>query len=66
VARAAIPAGQAAGLKPGAKAGVNVGGKSVAGTVAAVRAKADGRYEVDVAIPRGGLVAGMAATIRLP
>ncbi|WP_165873501.1 efflux RND transporter periplasmic adaptor subunit [Parasulfuritortus cantonensis] len=66
VARAGLPAGQATGLKPGAKATVAVAGKSVAGRIAAVRAKADGRYEVDVAIPRGGLVAGMAASIRLP
>lgn len=67
IARAALSAGQAAALKPGAKAGVSVGGKSVAGRIAAVRAKADGHYQLDVAIPRGqGLVAGMAATIRLP
>ncbi|MDD4880041.1 MAG: hypothetical protein PHX10_00545, partial [Gallionellaceae bacterium] len=67
LARASINAGQAVGIKPGDKAGVSIGGKSVAGRVAAVRARADGRYQLDVAIPRGhGLVAGMSAAIRLP
>ncbi|MFA5081674.1 MAG: efflux RND transporter periplasmic adaptor subunit [Hydrogenophilaceae bacterium] len=67
LARGGITAGQAAGIKPGDKAAVSVGGKTVAGKVAAVRARADGRYQLDVAIPRGhGLMAGMSATIRLP
>lgn len=66
VARAALSAGQAAGLKPGEPASVNVAGRSVAGKVAAVRARADGRYQVEVAIPRGGLMAGMNASLRLP
>lgn len=67
LARASLPATQAANLKPGDKAGVNVAGKTVEGRIAAVRAKADGRYQLDVVIPRTvGLVAGMAAGIRLP
>jgi RND family efflux transporter MFP subunit len=67
VARAGLAAGQAATVKPGDPATVGVAGKSIAGQVAAVRAKADGRYQVEVAIPRGnGHVAGLAATIRLP
>lgn len=66
VARAAVPASQAGSIKPGSKASVSVAGKSIAGKVASIRAKADGRYEVDVAIPRGSLVAGLDATVRLP
>lgn len=66
IARAGIGADQAAGLKPGARIEVSAGGKTVAGKVAAIRAVAEGRYQLDVAIPRGGLVAGMNATIRLP
>lgn len=67
VARATLSAGQAAGIKPGDQAGVLVAGKTYDGKIAALRAKTDGRYQIDVAIPRAdGLLAGMAAGIRLP
>lgn len=67
IARASLGIGQAAGLKPGDRASVSIGSRTVEGKVAAVRARADGRYQLDVAIPRAsGLLAGMAASIRLP
>jgi RND family efflux transporter MFP subunit len=66
LARASLTAGQAADIKPGDLAGVGIGGKTLEGKVAGVRAKSDGRYLLDVAIPRtDGLLAGMAASIRL-
>lgn len=66
IARATVAAAQAAATKPGGKAGVSVAGRAIPGKVTAVRAKADGSYQIDVAIPRGNLVAGMTASIRLP
>ena len=67
LARANLAANLAAAIKPGAPASVSVDGKSIAGKVAAVRAKDDGRYQVEVAVRHGGdLMAGMAATIQLP
>lgn len=66
VARAGVSAGTAAGLKTGSKADVVVNGRTIDGRISAVRARADGRYQIDVAIPRGSLMAGMAASIRLP
>ncbi|MDD3529480.1 MAG: efflux RND transporter periplasmic adaptor subunit [Gallionellaceae bacterium] len=67
VARAELAAGQAATLRPGDAAAVLFAGRTLAGKVAAVRARADGRYLLDVAIPReDGMVAGLAATIQLP
>ncbi len=67
VARAPITAERAARLRPGTSLAVMAGGQTHAGQVAAVRAQADGRYLLDVLFPRPeGLVAGMAATIRLP
>ncbi|HEX8980148.1 MAG TPA: efflux RND transporter periplasmic adaptor subunit [Parasulfuritortus sp.] len=66
LARAGLTAAQAAGIKPGARLEVSAGGKTLAGKVVALRAGADGRYQIDVAIPRGGLLAGMTANIRLP
>lgn len=67
LARAQIDAQQAARLKPGAAAEVSVGGQTHAGKVLAIRARPDARYLLEVAIPRSdGLVAGLAATVRLP
>jgi len=66
IARASLTANQAGGLKPGGRLDVNAGGKALAGRIVAVRAKADGHYQLDVAIPRNRLLAGMAASIRLP
>jgi RND family efflux transporter MFP subunit len=66
LARAGLSAAQAAGIKPGTRMEVNAGGKTLAGKVVALRAGADGRYQLDVAIPRGSLLAGMTASVRLP
>lgn len=66
LARAALSAAQAAGIKPGARLEVSAGGKTLAGKVVALRAGADGHYQLDVAVPRGNLLAGTPATIRLP
>jgi RND family efflux transporter MFP subunit len=62
-----VEAGQAAGLALGTAAGVSAGGRSYAGKVRAITARADGKYGVEVAFPRpAGLLAGQAATVRLP
>jgi hypothetical protein len=66
LARATLSADQAAGLKPGARVAVGVGGKTLTGTVVALRYKPDGHYLLDVAIARGDLLAGQSATVRLP
>ncbi len=66
LARASLAADKAAGLKPGGQIEVSTGGKSLSGRIVALRAKPDGRYQLDVAIPRGSLVAGMTASVRLP
>ncbi len=65
IARAGLTAGQAVGLKPGDRLAVRAGGQTLAGHIVAIRAKADRRYQLDVAIPRGHLVAGMTASIPL-
>jgi RND family efflux transporter MFP subunit len=66
IARAALSADKAASLKPGSRMDITAGGKTLSGRVVAIRARADGRYLLDVAIPRGALLAGMSASIRLP
>jgi RND family efflux transporter MFP subunit len=66
IARATLTADQAAGLKPGGRMEVTAGGKSLTGAIVAIRAKADNHYQLDVAIPRGNLLAGQATTIHLP
>ncbi len=67
VARAQLDAGQAAGLALGGDADVQVNGKSYRGKVSALTAMNDGRYGVEVALPRkAGLLAGLKATVRLP
>lgn len=65
IARASLTAGQAGGLKPGGRLAVRTGGQTLTGHIVAIRAKADSRYQLDVAIPRGRLVAGMTASIPL-
>jgi hypothetical protein len=46
---------------------VVVGGKPVKGSVSGLTALPDGRYALEVAVPRiGGLLAGQPATVRLP
>jgi len=66
LARAALNADQAVGLKPGVSVEVSVGGKTEYGKIVALRAKPDGSYLLDVAIARGDLLAGQSATLRLP
>jgi RND family efflux transporter MFP subunit len=67
LARAEPGPGQAAGIKAGGPAIVVIAGKTVEGRVAALRARADGRHLLEVAIPRAeGMTAGQAAAIRLP
>jgi len=66
LARAALTADQAAGLKPGGRMQVTAGGKSLTGTIMAIRARADNHYLLDVAIPRGNLLAGQSGTLHLP
>jgi multidrug efflux system membrane fusion protein len=66
IARASLTADKAAGLKPGGHMDVSAGGKTLSGKIVAVRAKADAHYQLDVAIPRGNLIAGMTASVRLP
>jgi RND family efflux transporter MFP subunit len=67
LAHAEVSPEQAAGIKLGDPAGVNAGGKTIAGKIAAVRAGANGRYRIDAVIPRtDDLLAGMAASLRLP
>ncbi len=67
LARTRITAELASSLKPDQAAEVSIGAKVHAGRVTAVRALPEARYQLDVAIPRSSdLVAGLAATIRLP
>jgi len=67
LARAQVEAGKAAQVKLGSVATVSVAGRSHAGSVRGVTAGADGKYSLEVAFPRSsGLMAGQAATVRLP
>lgn len=67
IARALVDAGQAAGLHPGTEAQVETGGKNLRGRLTGLSVQADGRYGVEVSIPRrDGLLAGQKATIKLP
>lgn len=67
VARVQLDGGQAGAIRLGDEADVVVGGKSMKGRVSAVTALADGRYGLEVAIPRNaGMLAGQPTSIRLP
>jgi RND family efflux transporter MFP subunit len=66
IARATLTVDQAAGLKPGGHLDVGAGGRTLTGRIVAIRAKTDGHYLLDLAIPRSALLAGMSASIRLP
>lgn len=66
-ARATMDAGPAGSVRLGGEAEVLVAGKPVKGKVAGITAQPDGRYAVEVAIPRReGQMAGQPVTIRLP
>ncbi len=69
LARARLTPAQAAGVRIGAAASVQAGGRSLSGRIVALRYAAGERpaYWVEVAVPRApGLMAGQAASIRLP
>jgi RND family efflux transporter MFP subunit len=67
LAQASLKASEAAGLVPGGKAEVQVGGQRVQGRISGVIHQQDGKYRLEVAIPRTkGAMPGQSATIRLP
>lgn len=67
LARGPLPAEQASRLAPGAKIEVRVGGRNLMGEIRGISHDDDGRYRLEVAIPReGGLAPGQAASLRLP
>jgi len=64
--RATLDAAQAAGVRLGDKASVQVAGKTLAGQIRALTAQPEGRAQIDIALPRSpGTYAGQAASIRL-
>jgi RND family efflux transporter MFP subunit len=66
IARAQVDAKQAAALSLGKEAEVSLAGRTMKGKVSGLSAQADGRYGIEVAIPRqNGLLAGQQATLRL-
>lgn len=67
IARAQLDAGQAGSLRLDGEAEVVVGEKPVKGRVAGLTTLPDGRYALEVAIPRqAGMLAGQPASISLP
>lgn len=67
MARAQLDVGQAGAIRLGGEADVVAGGKAVKGKVAGLTALADGRYSLEVAIPRNaGMLAGQPVSVRLP
>ena len=67
VARVSLDAGQARPSRLGTEVEVVVGGKPVKGSVSGQTALPDGRYALEVSIPRNaGLLAGQPASVRLP
>ena len=67
IARAQLDSGQAGALRLDAEAEVVVGEHPVQGRVAGLTALPDGRYALEVAIPRqAGMLAGQPASISLP
>jgi len=67
LARANLDATQAAGIRLGAEAAVQVAGQTLKGRVRGVTALSDGRGQLEVALPRSNATwAGQAASIRLP
>ena len=67
LARVELDANQAARWNLGQVARVQVGARTLTGKVEGITALADGRYALDVAIPReSGWLAGQPASVRLP
>ncbi len=67
VARVPLDAALAQSMRLGTEVEAVVGGKPVKGIVSGLTALPDGRYLLEVAVPRnGGLLAGQPASIRLP
>jgi len=67
IALARLEPGPAGSLRPGGEAEVVVGEKPVKGRISGLSALPDGRYGLEVLIPRGaGMLAGQPASIRLP
>lgn len=67
LAQATLKPGQAGQFRLGTPASVEVAGKTVKGVLRGLTAQADGRYLLEVAIPRSpALAAGQPANIRLP
>ena len=67
LARATLDPAQAAGVRLGEEASVQVAGQTVSGRVRALTAQPEGRALLDIALPRKhGTWAGQAAGIRLP
>ena len=67
IARAQVDGNQAAGVKLGGDTEILAAGKTLNGRVVGLVAQTEGRYAIEVAVPRReGLLAGQPATIRLP
>jgi RND family efflux transporter MFP subunit len=67
IARAQVDVVQAGSVRLGGEADVVVGGKQMKGRVSGLNALPDGRYGLEVAIPRNaGMLAGQPASVRLP
>ncbi|MEW6678179.1 MAG: efflux RND transporter periplasmic adaptor subunit [Pseudomonadota bacterium] len=67
LAQASLKSSEAAGLVPGGKAEVQVAGQRVHGRITGVVHQMDGKYRLEVAIPRHkGAMPGQSATILLP
>lgn len=67
IARAQVDGNQAAGVKLGGDTEILAAGKTMKGRVTGLVAQTEGRYAIEVAVPRReGLMAGQPATIRLP
>jgi RND family efflux transporter MFP subunit len=67
LARATLDAAQAAAVRLGAEASVQVAGQTVTGHIRALTAQPEGRALLDVALPRtAGTHAGQTASVRLP
>ena len=67
LARATLEPAQAARVRLGVEARVEIAGKAVTGRIRALTALPEGKVQLDIALPRSpGTYAGQAASIRLP